>query len=351
MKDRSNRKLWNLVTLLFSILLCLIIGELAARFVAKANRAKMSLRDPPCIIDTEFERRYVPNWSGMCLACGKKYKAQTNSLGLRERELSFDKDDKFYKLLFLGDSITFGVGVEVDATFVRLVEKLLNSSKDFADKRSKTINAGVAGAGTIHEISLLRDIGIRYHPDIVVLNFFLNDIILISPEDVQEVKDSWERVYFKHKIPVSLKNFLARSELFNLLKTGYRNLFIKMGFIDVPRTDWGFWGSSLKDGYYDKFREYIKEIKELGDKEGFKLVIVCFPNYFQVEAKFPDNIPQQRLSAIAQAEDVPFLDLLPVLKDKRKATTLYLDWAHLSPEGHQFVAEKMYQFLRDREVI
>lgn len=344
MRKGIKHILWNFGILLISVLVCLIIGELAARVVSNIHSTSKLPEEPPCAIWTELERRYVSNWRGICLAYGRKFKVSTNSMGLRERELPFEKENKLLKLLFLGDSITFGGGVDVDATFVRTVENLLNSHS--SGRRFLTINAGVAAASTIQEITLLRDVGLKYHPDIVVLDFFLNDIILVSPKDAQEIKDSWEGAYLKHRVSLPFKDFFAnRSELYKLLNKVYRNLLLKMNLIEVPRTVWDIWGSSLQDGYYDEFKKYIEEIKEIEKEKGFKLVIVCFPNYFQVLGKPLGDIPQERLSAIAKDEGIPFLDLLPLLRDKRETRALYLDWAHFTPKGHKLVAEEIHQFL------
>lgn len=347
MKKNISYLLKSLIVLIFSILLCLAIGELIVR-VRVATKEYFAKKFPwePYAVSDSSGRRYIPHWDGVCNINGRKYRAHTNSMGLRERELSLGKDDKIYKLLFLGDSITFGIGVEADNTFVRILENLLNmhpQAKSFA-----TINAGVCGAFTFEEINLLKKVGIKYHPDVVVLNFYLNDIVVGSPEDTKENKDEWEKTYFKYKVSMPFKSFLANhSEFYKFLRETYRNLLLEMNLIKVPSTYCGEWGSSMEDNYYEKFGEYIREIKELGDKEGFKLVIVFFPNYFQVSGESLDNVPQKRLSVIAQSESIPFFDLLPVFKAKRKARTFYLDCAHLAPKGHQFVAENIYQFLKN----
>jgi len=97
----------------------------------------------------------------------------TNSQGFRDRERSFEKPDHVRRIVALGDSFTWGSGVTYDETFVTLVEQGLNSW----DGTTEVINLGVPAWGPHEEFHLLTVYGIRFHPDLVMLNFFIgNDI-------------------------------------------------------------------------------------------------------------------------------------------------------------------------------
>jgi hypothetical protein len=66
------------------------------------------------------------------------------------------------RLLMLGDSIAFGSRVRDFETFSSLVERPL--------ARYEVVNVAVEGYGTDQELLLLEEEGLRYHPDLVVLN-------------------------------------------------------------------------------------------------------------------------------------------------------------------------------------
>ena len=87
-------------------------------------------------------------------------------------------------------------------------------------------------------------------------------------------------------------------------------------------------------------------MKDLAKEGKFKLIIVCFPVSYQVEAEFLENEPQQRLASIAQEGEIPFLDLLPAMRGAENKQKLYFDNCHLTYEGHEFVANKIEQFLK-----
>ena len=93
---------------------------------------------------------------------------KTNSIGYRNREIG-PKTGR--RILFLGDSITFGLGMPEENTFVRLVE-------DQARQRGEnweTINSAVKGLGMNAELAILTETGLALQPDLVVLDFYLND--------------------------------------------------------------------------------------------------------------------------------------------------------------------------------
>ena len=82
---------------------------------------------------------------------------QTNELGLRDRPI---EQPRSYRILFLGDSQTFGWGVPYGERFTELIEQHLG--------RVQTINAGVPGYG-IHRMKLLLErCGPHLKPDLVV---------------------------------------------------------------------------------------------------------------------------------------------------------------------------------------
>lgn len=90
----------------------------------------------------------------------------TNSEGFRSGESS-DARDSRRRILCLGDSFTWGLGVESADDFPSLLERGLANTE--------VINAGVIGWGTAQEWLWLEGEGQRYAPDALVLGFYVND--------------------------------------------------------------------------------------------------------------------------------------------------------------------------------
>lgn len=96
-----------------------------------------------------------------------------NSRGLRDREIPLRKPEGAYRVLVLGDSQTFGVGVEADESYPKVAERRLQAQ---VGPRVEVLNAGVPSTGTAHQLYYLEQEGWKYQPDAVVVGFFYNDI-------------------------------------------------------------------------------------------------------------------------------------------------------------------------------
>lgn len=76
------------------------------------------------------------------------YTYSNNSLGLRGSKEYAEKKDSVFRILFLGDSFTYGIGVNDDETFPYLFEKNLIHQGIAAE----IVNAGNPGKGTDYEL-------------------------------------------------------------------------------------------------------------------------------------------------------------------------------------------------------
>jgi lysophospholipase L1-like esterase len=98
---------------------------------------------------------------------------RTNSQGLRYREIPLDKQSEHeFRVAVLGDSVTEGWGVEADATFSAVLERDLSN----ANRTFYFINHGLAGAGPLEYGRILAVVGLKYHPDLVLVVLHTNDL-------------------------------------------------------------------------------------------------------------------------------------------------------------------------------
>lgn len=99
---------------------------------------------------------------------------RTNALGFRDdREYSLDKPPGTFRILVLGDSVTFGHGTLQDTTYPFLLEQRLKAWRP--DVRWEVWNLGVPGYNTGQELDYLQEVGRRYQPDLVIVGFYPND--------------------------------------------------------------------------------------------------------------------------------------------------------------------------------
>lgn len=88
----------------------------------------------------------------------------TNAKGFRgQTDYSYNKDPRKVRILILGDSFTFGEKVSDNETYSYYLQQMI--------PEAEIINAGVHGYGHDQMLILLKEEGIKYNPDIVILGF------------------------------------------------------------------------------------------------------------------------------------------------------------------------------------
>jgi lysophospholipase L1-like esterase len=175
-KKRSRLSLRKKI--IFSMILfafCGLIALLALELFVRLVRPQPL--SPPLYRVTDWGFAIKPNLDNVHVESddGADYKISTDSLGLRntDNRATSPKPDNTRRVLILGDSYTFGVGVDQAETFPAVTEKLLNTSGTL---KYQIINAGTPGWGTQNQLALWREKGKAMQPDTVVIAYYQNDL-------------------------------------------------------------------------------------------------------------------------------------------------------------------------------
>ena len=123
---------------------------------------------------------------------GKIVHFTTNSQGWKDEEHHVNKPEGVFRILFLGDSVTYGI-VPLEEIYTRQVEGLLIQQ----GKNVEVISMGVGGWGTDQSLEALIREGLSYTPDIVIYQFCGNDIfdILPPPEEIPPSITYWKKPF------------------------------------------------------------------------------------------------------------------------------------------------------------
>ena len=99
---------------------------------------------------------------------------QINSIGLRGPEATVPKPSGESRVLWLGDSLVFGIGANYENTLPAIVERKAN--ENVAGKSYRVVNMGVPSYNTEQELIQLETTGLSLEPDAIILMFATNDI-------------------------------------------------------------------------------------------------------------------------------------------------------------------------------
>ena len=167
LKIRSNGSVINLALLISSAIFTLFVGEIVMRLMSWSPMYVSPERDRFWKYDPLLGWTHQPGQEGIFETPQFRTALRVNEKGLRDHEHSYERANDIRRILVIGDSFAWGYGVEESERFSELLETSLGV---------EVINAGVSGYSTDQELLWLRDEGVKYDVDLVILVFTGNDI-------------------------------------------------------------------------------------------------------------------------------------------------------------------------------
>ena len=277
-----------------------------------------------------------------------------NEQGWRGEILEKDKPDSTFRILFLGDSVTFGHAVAEDSALFPYRTGRNLSTK--LDRPVETINFGVPAYMTWQELLLLKREGLRYEPDLVVLGFVLNDVAeKLDYSFWQEDKlrslaaASWIARWSRRSALVWAAQVIGRR-----LRIGHIDLSAKQ-VEDVKRLIHDANKPVVHQAWQDTFSA-LDDMIAFCQAHDLPLLIVAFPFRFQLDDPDGLALPQRQLEGYAHQRGLPYLDLLPPLaevarQDPLSPDSLFLDIDHLSVLGHDVVTQLLASFISEHHLL
>lgn len=237
-----------------------------------------------------------------------------NSAGFRGGDFSPQKPPGTFRLVFVGDSITYGGGSIPDANL--FTNRVASTLRVPSGEKIETISLSAPGWGIANMVGYINAHGV-HHADVVVW---------VLPEcDFRRPKMSLEDNHFPTVQPWSRLFYLAYTAIVQY-QFGQREV--------APIDD-----ETLFKNNVDLLMETLGKLKVDHSQVG----LVVLPSEQQAKSYETD------LAAIrtaARARSIQFLDVTQTFQMHR-AEALYMDGAHLSSNGHHVMAEAITRFLHE----
>lgn len=174
----------------------LVLGSVIVVLLATlaADRVFGMLRRPPGLPE-RIELIFPPFSEQHYESADFRYSVYINSIGIRDRELPRERGDA-YRILAIGDSYTYGWGVDIENTWMRMLEQRLRES----GKEVEILNLGKPGSGPPFYSEIAEKAIPLLRPDLVLVCMLQgNDIRAAGPEEAPTpAKSFWDgirRVY------------------------------------------------------------------------------------------------------------------------------------------------------------
>jgi hypothetical protein len=324
---------------LLSCILVLVAAELAARIFRPRWAPVRTERVDFWQYDPLLGWSQKPGRQGVMRHIDFSIGISINSQGLRDKEYPVQRTGK-KRMLVIGDSYAWGFGVDQNRCFSKLLEA------DHADW--EIINAGVSGYSTDQEFLYLREHGMKFRPDIVLLEFYSNDF-----EDNNSPEDSW---YFKpyfveengalvlRNNPVPGATLRQRADRLLYGRTYLLQIIYGTAINAVAKLKSHFYGSApeetdadLQRKGFNITRRLLGAIRKLCDSQGSRLVIVSVP-----------MSPRNRafLQDVCLKESIDYLPLDPYFESTGRTTRFRHD-RHWNEAGHAIAAKAIGEHLKE----
>lgn len=356
------RKLILRLAIFFGVLLLLFLGT-ELYFRSKGYGAL-----PSVWFDPEIGTRFHPNQSRDIYAAGNVYMhpAKINGLGLRGHEPLAEADgDAGLRVVCLGDSFTFGWGVEDNETFPVLVEQNLDAA---IDQPVDVLNCGAPGYNTYQEHQLYKKLMAPLKPDFVVVAWYMNDLDPMSygttgtlapldhPLAGTALLDYWSR-NLRLKV-IGLPKF--EFEGFDQDKA----LELKKVYDELLRG--GMWKDSSTEPAQQFVERNLQDLTALLDTieaGGAVPIVVTFPTVGQMDdlkkvraEESPEAYAEMRrqreyamgrVAEHARARGVIAVELLDAYMDSEIRPYGAVDLSHPSAAGHRIAADAITAALKE----
>ncbi|MBI2144018.1 SGNH/GDSL hydrolase family protein [Candidatus Woesearchaeota archaeon] len=295
-----------------------------------------------------------------------------NSKGLRDDERSYEKPDGVRRILMLGDSFTFGIGLKQNETIPGMLEHMLNSNRE-SPYSYEVINAGVGGYGTEQELIFLMREGLKYNPDIVLLSFYSNDPSDNLRHDLSVLQGN-ELVLKPLNSSVKLRKLRvylsSHFHLYALFAKSLRGVKAGLEPGELGLANDGLYlkepGSQIRLAW-DETKGMLRKMIDVAASRNISFVVSILPGDHEVDGGALSRLLRKHStdSGIINITMVPgelgFLDSakgvfvfkpLPLLVAENKNHKLYYDVdRHLNPYGARFYAEKLFGFLNASGIV
>jgi hypothetical protein len=306
-----------------------------------------------------------------------------NSSGTRDDELG-PKAANERRIVVLGDSLVLSVQVPLEQTFCKRLETRLNQDAAFAPYHYRVVNAGVQGYGPVEDWLFYKYVASRFDADVVLVALFVgNDAVeaadqswrlqsagaggppdsngkrAMSLGEMRTVAGAWVRRTVRRSMVLQIARLRVRAVTDRFLSgdpgiARPLTTYVPAAPPDILR------GLAVT-------RECVARIAALAGVGGAKTGVVLLPARFQVndvdfsnlqrdagqhgETLVRDGATHRFKSALADLR-IPVFDALPPLFGvPARSQTFFEDTVHLTPRGHQVVAEALAQFLEQSQLV
>ena len=289
--------------------------------------------------DSDLGWRGRPRARGILAGLEFTSEIALNTLGFRDPEVAIAKPSGTFRVVLLGDSITWGHGVDQAGRYGDLLAEVLRRRRVVV----QVVNLAVSGYGTDQELLLWQRIGRHYCADVVLLGLYENDV----RENEMTFQGRYPKPYFRASVDGALAvanvpvprvtDWEARPPERGPLREWFRRhvrLWAALAFVrQAVRGDaTAVPPPAPSPGSVDLTAALIRRLAASARGAGSVFGVVVLPDLYYSATM---------MQAASRSGVAAILDLAPVFRSAGEREPLYyrFDGAHWTPRAHKLAAE------------
>ena len=329
--------LLNMVLMLASLVVFFIISEVSVRGLQFFSILKVLDKNSIALSAPEINKHNAKLQRSENKKLALEYDKNDpaiNSYGMRDQEYNRQAPEGVRRVAVIGDSVTFGLGVALDKTYVKGLQARINE-RPHKSRYYQFMNFGVSGYSSESELEFFKQTARQFNPEVVVVGYVMNDpiptarLFSVVAKEMEESKD-FGRLAKKSQVLAWIKMKWKLASEAVTARGVYEEFYDPQG---------EYWNSVV---------ESFKGFKALSEQDEFKLVVVVFPMLYDFKDYPFTAYHEQALSLFKQLE-IDYIDLMPVF-NRYQASDFRIvkaDATHPNELGHRLAAEEIDRYFQD----
>ncbi|MHC5210614.1 MAG: SGNH/GDSL hydrolase family protein [Planctomycetota bacterium] len=271
-----------------------------------------------------------------------------NSLGLRGPETTEAKPAGVKRIACLGDSFTFGYGVDDDETWPAALQRALDAASAAAPvetaQRYEVLNCGVPAYDTEQEVRLLATRIVAFEPDLVLIGWYLNDPAVRdgAAGTAADGPPAMVRWFAPHNesLIATLRNWSQALDVIcdRLYRSSYQ-AYHPTAF------------ARLYDDVHPGWRRSkyaLQRALTLCKRRGIGMAVVMYPDLTRSGEHLASHEAYMKVQAFCREQGIPCLDLEPVFEDlDMRALRVHALDSHPNARAHTLAGDTIAAWLRE----
>jgi len=241
---------------------------------------------------------------------------RNNIHGFRGMDYPMEKPPNTRRIIFLGDSYTYGQGVRLEHIWPELVCQALSAE----GTPTLAINTAVNGHATEAQVETFVTLGLNFEPDFVILEYNLNDAGTDAEffRLLDGARAEYQSGWLNHSRFLGLATWVLKRQ-----RDSTRYLRMTQESYEPPGSE----GWNLA-------QESLLRLRDECRSRNLPLLVTIWPFLYRLSGDYPFNEAHATIENFCESSEIPVLDLLPSFTGRNEEDL----WVHFSDQHPNEIA-------------